>query len=188
MAARTPTIRRATPADVEALWTLEAATFASDRISRRQWRRDVASRSASILVAPARHGLAGAAVVLYRRGSARARLYSLAVAAAARRGGVGRALLAAAEADARARGCTSLHLEVRANNAAAIALYERRGYTRHRPLPGFYEDGADGWRYRRVLREGDAAAGSTTGSVAPERARHGASSAPRGRMIQGEPR
>jgi ribosomal protein S18 acetylase RimI-like enzyme len=40
---------------------------------------------------------------------------------------------------------------VRTDNRSAIALYERHGYTRVRRLPGFYEDGADGWRYVKVL-------------------------------------
>ena len=44
-----------------------------------------------------------------------------------------------------------MRLEVRSDNPAAIALYERRGYRRIARLPGFYEDGADGWRYVKVL-------------------------------------
>jgi ribosomal protein S18 acetylase RimI-like enzyme len=90
-------------------------------------------------------------VVFYRRNTHSARLYSLAVGTHARGTGLGGALLAAAEADARARGCTSMRLEVRTDNVSAIALYERRGYTRGARLPGFYEDGADGWRYVKVL-------------------------------------
>src|SRR6185312_1769531 len=109
------------------------------------------SRSAAVFVSGTRTGIDAAAVVFYRRYAHAARLYSLAVGAHARGTGLGGALLAASEADARARGCTSMRLEVRTDNPSAIALYERRGYTRIARLPGFYEDGADGWRYLKAL-------------------------------------
>ena len=146
-----PAIRRATHADIDALLVLEEGTFDSDRISRAQWRRHIGSGSAAVFVSGTPGNVDAAAVVFYRRTSRAARLYSLAVGAHARGTGLGGALLAAAEADARQRGCTSMRLEVRIDNPSAIALYERRGYTRAARLPGFYEDGADGWRYMKGL-------------------------------------
>lgn len=147
-----PRIRRATPADVAALDALERAMFTTDRISRRQWRRHVMGATASVLVIGAPGDLDAAAVVFYRRNSRTARLYSLAVRERARGAGLGAALLAATEADARARGCTAMHLEVGTTNPAAIALYESRAYARVARLPGFYEDGAAAWRYAKPLR------------------------------------
>jgi ribosomal protein S18 acetylase RimI-like enzyme len=144
-------VRKAAANDLAALVALEVATFEFDRISRDQWRRHIASDSAWVLVAGPRGRIDGAAVVFYRRNSRRARLYSLAVADAARGQGLATALLAAAEAEARRRGCNALYLEVRTENRAAIALYERQGYRRAARLPGFYEDGADAWRYTRAL-------------------------------------
>ncbi|MGH8184338.1 MAG: GNAT family N-acetyltransferase [Rhodanobacteraceae bacterium] len=144
-------IRPATLADLDALLALEEAIFDSDRISRAQWRRHIGSTSATVLVSGDPHVIDAAVVVFYRRGASNARLYSLAVGAHARGSGMGGALLAAAEADARAHGSTAMRLEVRVDNPAAIALYERRGYTRIAHLPHFYEDGADAWRYAKPL-------------------------------------
>jgi ribosomal protein S18 acetylase RimI-like enzyme len=90
-------------------------------------------------------------VVFFRRNSRVARLYSIAVAHAARGRGLGEALLSAAERTALARGCQRLRLEVRQDNAGAIRLYERLGYRRFGAYSGFYEDGADAWRYERKL-------------------------------------
>mgnify|MGYP006197207747 CR=1 FL=1 len=42
-----------------------------------------------------------------------------------------------------------LRLEVRQDNAAANALYQAAGYRPLAALPGYYEDGAAGWRYGR---------------------------------------
>ncbi|MCA8882739.1 MAG: ribosomal protein S18-alanine N-acetyltransferase [Rhodobacteraceae bacterium] len=57
-----------------------------------------------------------------------AELLTLAVAPAHRRAGHGGALLAAFEDAARSRGAGTAFLEVAADNAAAIALYDRQGY------------------------------------------------------------
>jgi ribosomal protein S18 acetylase RimI-like enzyme len=146
-------IREASPDDLDALVALERATFESDRISRAQWRRHIGSDTASVLVAGPRGLVEGAAVVFHRRNSRRARLYSLAVAAPFRGRGLAGALLAAAEAESRRRGCNVLDLEVRIDNRAALALYERRGYRRVARLQGFYEDGADGWRFTKALAD-----------------------------------
>lgn len=142
----THVIRKAAPGDLDALVALEEATFESDRISRRQWQRHIGSATVEVLVASLAGIVAAAAVVLYRRGSPAARLYSLAVRHTHRGLGLGHGLLAAVEAAARERGCTQLRLEVRVDNTAALALYARHGYTRQRRLAGFYEDGSDAWR------------------------------------------
>lgn len=144
-------IRRATRADLDALVALEEATFTSDRISRRQWRHLIGSASAGVLAGGGRGAVHAVAVVLFRRGSRNARLYSLAVRTDQRGHGLGRLLLAAVEDTARRRGCCNLHLEVAIRNRAAIALYARSGYQRGERLRNFYEDGGDAWRYRKPL-------------------------------------
>lgn len=57
-------------------------------------------------------------------------LNDLFVAPAARGGGVGRALLQAAAAQARVRGAASLSLSTALDNAPAQALYESLGWVR----------------------------------------------------------
>ena len=139
------------PADLDALVALEESTFDHDRVSRAQWRQHLRSESACILVADDAGALFAAALLFFRRGARRARLYSIAVSHDARGRGVGAALLDAGEREARRRDCVAIRLEVRTDNAAAIALYEKRGYRRERLESGFYENGADAWRYTRTL-------------------------------------
>lgn len=67
----------------------------------------------------------------------------IAVDAAARRRGLGLALMNAAHAYARETHIRLLLLEVRRSNRAAIRLYRRLGYSAMGLRPGYYSDGED---------------------------------------------
>lgn len=144
-------IRDAEDADLDGLQALEARSFASDRMARRSLRRLIDGTSASLRVAVGRRELQGYHLVLFRKGSLVARLYSIAVDDKHRGAGVGASLLADAESVARDRGRNVLRLEVREDNAAAISLYERRGFTPLGRYPRYYADGADALRYEKIL-------------------------------------
>jgi ribosomal protein S18 acetylase RimI-like enzyme len=144
-------LRPARRTDANALARLETAAFRGDRLSRRSFAALVRSPSAILLVAIVSGAIVGYALVLTRRGSRVARLYSLAVAPEAGGQGLGSRLLAASERAARARGAESLRLEVRSDNSAAIGLYERRGYRLIGRRADYYHDGAAALRYQRRL-------------------------------------
>src|ERR1700744_3658868 len=129
-------IRTAHRDDLDALVELENHSFVTDRVSRGQYRRHLDSPTAIALVAEACGRFAGSALVFLRADSRRARLYSIAIANDCRGMGVGGALLAAVEKAVCASGRKSVYLEVREDNAAAIGLYEKRGYVRGQRLPG----------------------------------------------------
>ncbi len=83
---------------------------------------------------------------------------TICVAPSARRGGLGRVMLSRAHDWAVARGATAAHLEVRAGNAPAIAMYESMGYRRVGVRRGYYADnGEDAVLYFADLTSGSAA-------------------------------
>lgn len=87
-----------------------------------------------------------------------AEILQLMVHPAARGRQLARVLLAALVADARAHGVETLTLDVRGNNHAAMALYERAGFEVYGRLPDFVGVGAERWDrvlYRLDLRKGD---------------------------------
>ena len=158
-------IRIARASDIDHLVAIEDAVFLTDRISRRSFNRLVSAGTAAVLVAESSTGLMGYCVVLFRRGSDAARLYSIATSSGREGAGFGSALLGAAEGAARGRGSRSLRLEVRADNQRARALYERSGYRRIGDVPGYYADGTAAFRYVKQLQEedGESRAGSRPG-------------------------
>jgi ribosomal-protein-alanine acetyltransferase len=144
-------IAPAKPQDLDALMALEEAAFPGDRMSRRALSRNIASPSLGFLVAREAGQLKGHALIAFRKGSALARLYSLAVQPNAMGRGLGGKLLGAAERFARNRGADRLRLEVRADNQAAIRLYTRSGYVRLAQIDDYYEDGKAALRYEKPL-------------------------------------
>jgi len=144
-------VRRATINDLDDIVALENASFASDRVSVRQWRHHLESLSADVLLAIRDRRVVGAAMLLFHRRHRVARLYSIAVAASERGRRIGERLLHAAELAAARRESRALRLEVRADNAAAQRLYERNGYRSIGERRGYYEDGANARRYEKAL-------------------------------------
>ena len=70
-------------------------------------------------------------------------LQNIAVAPWARGKGVGAALLAAVEENAKSRGAEYGFLEVRVSNAPAISLYQKFGYQQIGVRKNYYPDGED---------------------------------------------
>lgn len=147
-----PTIRAARAGDLDAIVAIETRVFDGDQLSRRSIRRLLGVATAATVVAD-EDGLSGYAMIGFRRGSRLGRVFSLAVLPDRGRRGLGAALLAACEADAWRRGCTGVRLEVRADNAPAIRLYERTGYVCFGRLEGYYEDGGTALRFQKPRPE-----------------------------------
>ncbi len=72
-------------------------------------------------------------------GDEHAHLMLLCVQPAVRRCGVGRRLTDWLLASARVAGMASIRLELRADNAIALAFYQRLGFTQSRLLPAYYD-------------------------------------------------
>jgi ribosomal-protein-alanine acetyltransferase len=142
--------------DLSALTGLEQASFTGDKLSRRALRR-LLERPTALFVGASleRNGpLVGYALVLMRAATSLARLYSIAVDPAARGQGVGRALMAAAEQRALDEGGSAMRLEVRPDNAPAIALYKSLGYREFAVHQAYYEDLSDALRMSKPLLPG----------------------------------
>lgn len=136
----TANIRAGRLSDLDSLIALEGGFEPGERISPRSWRRFLA-QTGKVWVADMRGEIAGAAVILTRKGSRRARLYSLATDPIFRGRGVAKSLIGAIETDLQRRGADLLGLEVRTDNAAAIALYMRLGFQTCGQRAGYYSDG-----------------------------------------------
>ena len=153
MATPEPRIRPARPEDFEALCALEAEAFGGDRLSPARMRHWLSAANGVLLVAESSGRLAGYGLMIFRRDSAAARIYSLAVAEGFRGQGIGRALMQALEKAARRRCRSELRLEVASQNADAIALYQRYGFREFGHRPNYYADGDTALRMRKPLKQ-----------------------------------
>ena len=136
-------IRNASLSDVATLVALENKCFTADRISLRSFKRFIAEKRSDLLLVERSEQVVGYFLLIYRRGTSLARLYSLAVDPACRNQGIAEFLMLQAEQTAAARRCVLLRLEVRYDNVAAIRLYQKLNYHEFAVKHDFYEDHSD---------------------------------------------
>ena len=149
----TPVLREARWTDVALLAALEADLFAHDAWSEPTWWAELAGR-------PRRDYVVlddGTGVVAYAgldHGGDVADVMTVAVAPRAQGLGLGRRLLEELEARAVARGAGFVMLEVRADNAAALALYAGSGYVVLHTRRRYYQPGdVDALVMRKTLSQ-----------------------------------
>jgi [ribosomal protein S18]-alanine N-acetyltransferase len=137
-------LRPATPADLAAILALERATENAPHWPPAAYAAILESQNTRCLfVAEIAAAIAGFAVGHMNRTETIAELETVAVAASTRRTGIGRALCTAVIDWSREQGATSIILEVRANSAAAIALYAKLGFIPEGRRPHYYRDPDD---------------------------------------------
>lgn len=130
------------PEDVPALARLEAECLGDDAWTPGLITEGVAGRvpTVSWLVARTDGAVAGHAVLSCAGDIAE--LQRIAVTPVCRRRGLASALLAAVVELAAREGCDRLLLEVRFDNAGALAFYAARGFVEVDRRPRYYRDGA----------------------------------------------
>ena len=138
------------PIDLPDLLRIEQV-FGADALSRRSLFDFIRSPSGRVFVASIDGRIVGDAIVLRPRKRRKARLYSLVVDPKARGCGIGARLLQYVEDWTAAQGRTHLTLEVRRDNSAAIALYEKASYYRIGEVSRYYADGTDALRYEKKV-------------------------------------
>ncbi len=144
--------RSAGPGDVPALVALENSCFDEDRLSRRSFRRFIEMPRDRLIVAEQDGTLVGYSLIFMHRATRLARIYSIAVSPHCRGQGLGEQLLRESERLAAEAGRIVMRLEVRRDNAAAIALYRRLGYRQFGTYRDYYADHEDALRFeRRIL-------------------------------------
>ena len=145
------------PEDFAALYAIEEACFQPPlRFSRGYMQRLVRSARAATWVGEESGEMAGFAIVEWRdaTGLVTAYLQTIEVAPEKRGQGVGGELMRLAEQSAQAAGAAAIWLHVDAENAAAIRLYEARGYRREGREANYYPRGRAALVYAKPLGQG----------------------------------
>lgn len=133
-------LRRAEPRDVVQVLDIDAVSYPTPW-SRQLVVREITSDQRIHLVAQRRFDILGHGAIVLLAGTAH--VTTLAVRPDSRRKGIGRDLLLGLLRGAIVSGCTELTLEVRAGNAAAMALYRRFGLRPAGIRRGYYADTGD---------------------------------------------
>lgn len=142
------TVRPGRPGDLGAVTDLEQAAF-KDFWPREMLAYEIEHPQSVLLLASLGGRPAGYAA--FRHAAGEAELLRLAVRPEERRRGVAQALVREGFERLCDEGVQVCFLEVRQDNAPAIALYERLGFVRNGRRRGYYRDGTDALIYVHEL-------------------------------------
>lgn len=136
-------VRLASSADLEAIFVLEQTCDEAPHWSRAAWVAALSQDPSAVpvravFVADNQLGMLGFAVGICA--GTFAELESVAVSAAARRQGVGKALCQQIMDWSRQVGAQTVELEVRASSGGAMALYRSLGFQEQGRRPGYYRN------------------------------------------------
>src|SRR5262245_23081641 len=120
-------VEMATNQNIPELVKLEKICFDTDRLSASQFQYFIKKTSALVVVAKQNDIVVGDVVVLLRRNSHIARLYSIVVHPTTRQCGIAQLLHRFIEKNVQPT-CTDIRLEVKKNNRSAINFYLKNGY------------------------------------------------------------
>jgi len=146
-------IREPQVADLKALVALEQRCFATDRLSKRSFSYWIKSQHRVFLLACQNDQIIGYGLVIMRKGTRLARLYSIAIDKSAEGKGVGRQLMLALETETVEAGKLFLRLEVETTNERAIGLYQSMGYKIFGDYAHYYENNGDAFRMQKSIRQ-----------------------------------
>lgn len=165
------TLRAATPDDLDAIMAIEHRSFPTDAWSPELMAAELASPHGRYLVDEVEGTIIGYGGVRALEGGADADIQTIALDAAHRGSGRGRALLRALLDLAEERGAREVFLEVRADNPTAEGLYLSEGFEEIGRRPRYYQpDDVDAVVMRLVLRHrrGEAGHGAAGADSAKE--------------------
>jgi len=141
-------IRIATLDDLGSILSLEQ-TFGAEAFSRRSLRHFV--KQGLTLVMEQNCNIIGYSIVMKRKGSNIARLYSITISETHRGRGYSKQLLSACEDMARSWDVGYMRLEVAENNLVARSLYSRAGYYSIGQTADYYDSGEGCFRLETEL-------------------------------------
>lgn len=163
-------IRPAMAADLDAIMRIEQDSFPTDAWSAEMMAAELVSEHGRYFVDDENGTIVGYGGVRALRGSSDADIQTIALAAAHRGTGRGRALLRTLLSEASDRGAGEVFLEVRADNPAAEGLYISEGFAEIGRRPRYYQpDDIDAIVMRLDLRAWRSAASATPATVTEER-------------------
>jgi ribosomal protein S18 acetylase RimI-like enzyme len=146
-------LRKAKLSDLGQLVELENSCFSYDQLSRRSFHWMIKHARSIMLVQEYKSKLVGYGLVLMKKGTSLARLYSICTLKEFQGFGLGSKLLRELEdMAADDEDCAYMRLEVKESNKGAIKLYKKLGYAKFTQKEDYYDDGATAICFEKRIR------------------------------------
>ncbi|MDD3150372.1 MAG: GNAT family N-acetyltransferase [Candidatus Gastranaerophilales bacterium] len=144
-------IRRSLTSDVDQLSAIETQLFEYDILSKSNFKYLITKANAQMLVFVENKKIIGYAVLLFRKNSQKARLYSIAVLSNYQGKNVGTMLLEELENYAVKKAVKEIYLEVRIDDKKAKSFYAKLNYEIFGKYKNYYNNSIDAFRMKKTL-------------------------------------
>lgn len=144
-------IRSAKSSDLTEILKLELATFSYDQLSARNLRWMLKKANCLFRVMTLKSSVVGYAIVLFRKNSSHARLYSMAINPNFQGMGLGKKFLKQIIIDLSRKKVSKFKLEVKTTNYAAINLYQKFKFVPTKTKLKYYDDGSNALCLERIF-------------------------------------
>ena len=132
--------RMALAKDISRLVEVEEVCFDYDQLDKRKFRYFIQKGHDDLIVQTLEEVIVGYALLLFKKGSSLARLYSIAVLPEYKGMGLGQKLLEEVEIRAQEKDCSYIRLEVKKSNVRALQLYKKMGYLEFAIKAHYYDN------------------------------------------------
>ncbi len=146
-------IRQANLNDLNSLISLEQESFNKKKYhltNPRQFKYLLTKANAEIWLAEIDNEIIGMSVLLFRRNTHTARLYSICVSPSKQGGNIGKDLFIHAQQRTKAKNLGTMSLEIRSDNTKHRQRYTALGYVQTKILPDYYPDGCSGIKMKKT--------------------------------------
>lgn len=137
------TYRLAKIKDIDRLVEIEKSCFNYDQLDRKKFRYFITKGHDDLVVQIKDKVITGYGLLLYRKGTSLARLYSIAISPDFRGQSLGKELMIELEEYATDNDSSYIRLEVKKSNKSAIGLYEKLGYLSFAIKHQYYDNNED---------------------------------------------
>lgn len=144
-------IRNVKNTDLQEILALERLVFSYDQLNERSllWMATKANALFKVLLVDKK--VIGYTIILFRKNSASARLYSIALHPSFQGKGYGHKLLFHIFKYLKIKAYNSVTLEVKISNHNVIALYKKMGFIFRKKKLRYYDDGSDALYFEKKL-------------------------------------
>ena len=147
-----PSFSSIEPQDLEELYAIELECFGNESFSYLEYRRLLSSHYSIPIKAVIKKRIIGFVIGMHQMSNRSCTIVTINVKPRFRKKGVGFELMKSLEKGLETLNCREVTLQTRVNNTAALALFDKLGFSKTSRLLNYYPNRTDGFEMKKIMQ------------------------------------